>query len=313
MGPNYLALLRFHLAAGQHLAAQAKLETVMRDVRLQQTKVAQLERDSNTAHHKAVEIAAKAANLDGDMKQREARIEQLRVLQQTVTNNKEYQALIVDINTQKLDKGKIEDEALKQMEAASAQKKLADETKAKLEAEKSKLKDLLASVDVRAAQVKAEIASLEGPMNEAAASVPTRYMDAYKRTAKSFDDDTMVPIEKPNARVEDYLCTGCNTYLVVDIYNRIHTRDDIVQCPSCNRILYIPEDLPPEKALKKKVAPVVKKEKVPGATPKKRTKKSIGTDGLGAPRERTATDISGTVDANLESATEESPAEESPA
>lgn len=306
MGPNYLALLRFHQAAEQHRNAVTKLETVMRDVRIQQNKVAQLERDSNASHHKAIETAARAANLDGDVKSREARIEKLRQRQQGVTNNKEYQALIVDINTQKLDKGKIEEEALRQMELAESQKKLASDTQAKLESERVKLKEMLESVDARADEVKAEIARLDAPMNEAGALVPARFMDIYTRAARAFDDDPMVPIDKPNARTEEYLCTGCNTYLVVDVYNRIHTRDELVLCPSCSRILYIPEDLTPDKAIKKKAVPAVRKVKVAGATPKKRTRKSKD-DGLAAPRERTASDISGTVDAAIESATEEVP------
>ena len=38
---------------------------------------------------------------------------------------------------------------------------------------------------------------------------------------------------------------------VVDIYNKLHSRDDLIFCPSCHRILYIPDDLPPEVAIKK--------------------------------------------------------------
>jgi hypothetical protein len=37
--------------------------------------------------------------------------------------------------------------------------------------------------------------------------------------------------------------------LVTDVYNKLHSRDDLVFCISCGRILYIPEDLPPETAI----------------------------------------------------------------
>jgi len=40
--------------------------------------------------------------------------------------------------------------------------------------------------------------------------------------------------------------------LVADIYNKLHTRDDLVYCPNCQRILYIPDDLPPEMAVNKR-------------------------------------------------------------
>ena len=37
--------------------------------------------------------------------------------------------------------------------------------------------------------------------------------------------------------------------LVTDVYNKLHSRDELVFCPSCRRILYIPEDLPPQTAI----------------------------------------------------------------
>src|SRR5687768_5585157 len=43
--------------------------------------------------------------------------------------------------------------------------------------------------------------------------------------------------------------------LVTDVYNKLHTRDELVFCPSCRRILYIPDDLPPELAIKARPKP----------------------------------------------------------
>ena len=60
---------------------------------------------------------------------------------------------------------------------------------------------------------------------------------------------SVTPISKPNRRREEYICTACNRDLVVDIYNRLHSRDELVPCPTCHRLLYIPEDLPPEEAI----------------------------------------------------------------
>ncbi len=49
--------------------------------------------------------------------------------------------------------------------------------------------------------------------------------------------------------------------LVVDVYNRLHLRDDITFCPSCRRILYIPEDMTPEMAINPPTVKKPKKEK----------------------------------------------------
>ena len=62
----------------------------------------------------------------------------------------------------------------------------------------------------------------------------------------------MSAISRPKPKREEYVCTACNMDLVVDLYNRLHTRDEVVFCPSCRRMLYIPDDLPPEMAINKK-------------------------------------------------------------
>jgi hypothetical protein len=72
----------------------------------------------------------------------------------------------------------------------------------------------------------------------------------FDRMSERFDGEAMAAIAKPDRRREEYVCTACNMDLVVDVYNKLHARDELVFCPSCRRILYIPDDLPPEVAIK---------------------------------------------------------------
>ncbi len=61
----------------------------------------------------------------------------------------------------------------------------------------------------------------------------------------------MSALAKPDRRREEYACSACNMDLVTDVYNKLHTRDELVFCPSCRRMLYIPDDLPIELAVNK--------------------------------------------------------------
>jgi hypothetical protein len=67
--------------------------------------------------------------------------------------------------------------------------------------------------------------------------------------SERFDGEAMASIAKPDRRREEYACTACNMDLVANIYNKLHSRDELTFCPSCSRILFIPEDLPPELAI----------------------------------------------------------------
>jgi uncharacterized protein len=257
VGPTNIALVKFHQADLVYRAAMAKLDAVSKNVRLQENKVNYLRGEHDTALKKSAELEGKARDLENDLRSRESRIDQLRQAQTNATDNKVYQQLIIEINTQKLDKGKIEEQALAAMEIASKQRTVLSGLKTQVEAETAKLELMRAEIDAKVKELTAEAESVKGPRDELAAVIPAKMLDIYVRMADRLDGEAMAKIEKPRPKVEEYDCGGCNMSLVVDIYNRLHTRDDIVQCPSCGRLLYIPEDLPPEKAVNKKkpVAP----------------------------------------------------------
>ncbi len=292
MGPNYVATVKYHMAAQAFLGAEDKLKTATREVRAQQTRVDQLEKQIADAHHRAVELAAKAANLDGDVKAREARIEELRTRQANITNAREYQAVLVDISTQKVDKGKVEDDTIKAMDAAEKANAEVEDLRKKLEIDKARLQELLGNVDARVTLLKAEIESARAPMEEAAKILPARYLEAYERAARPHDGDALAPLEKPNNRIEEYICSGCNTYLVTDIYNRIHNGDELVLCPNCGRILYIPDDLPPERAIgKQKPEPKPKAKKAPAKKKKSGEPAAITGESAASSIESPATSV----------------------
>jgi hypothetical protein len=74
-------------------------------------------------------------------------------------------------------------------------------------------------------------------------------VDAFNRLADRYEGDALSALSRPDRRREEYLCTACNMELAIDIYNKLHSRDEIVFCPNCRRILYIPEELTPEAAI----------------------------------------------------------------
>ena len=59
----------------------------------------------------------------------------------------------------------------------------------------------------------------------------------------------MAGIDRPDRRKEEYLCTACNMDLVRDIYNKLKNRNEVVFCPNCQRILFIPEHFTAEHAI----------------------------------------------------------------
>jgi uncharacterized protein len=254
MGPTNVALVKLFQADQQLRAALERLDAAAKNVRVQERRVNDLAAKLKASQQQHKELSAKAANLDLDLRTRDAHIEKLRTQQQSAKNNKEYQAFLIEINTGKVDKGKVEDEAIRMMgEVEKAAAESAGLT-TQLEAERKRLTELAAQIDDTLKQLQSEVDALKPAREAAAAALPAKVLGEFNRLADRFDGEAVAALAKPDRRREEYLCTACNMDLVPDVYNKLHSRDELVFCPSCRRMLYIPEDLPPEAAINMKSA-----------------------------------------------------------
>jgi predicted nucleic acid-binding Zn-ribbon protein len=269
MGPTNVALVKLYQADLALREAQGRLESASKNVRIQERRVSDLNEKLRLAQQQLKEQQAKAGNLDLDIKSRDERIEKLRTQQANAKNNKEYQAFLVEINTEKVDKGKSEDELMKVMEAVEKEQASIKDLTAQLETEQAKLATMRSEIGDTVARLKAEVEALRPAREAAAAEVAPRARQEFDRLADRFEGEALSALSRPDPRREEYVCSACNMDLVVDVYNRLHTRDELVFCPSCRRMLYIPADLPPEQAVKQ-----VKEKKEPRATRAPREPKS---------------------------------------
>ena len=116
MGPTNVALVKLFQADQKLREAQGRLEATTKNVRIQERRVRDLTDRIHASQAKHKEGQAHAGNLDLDLKTRDAHIEKLRTQQQSAKTNKEYQAFLIEINTGKVDRNKVEEEAIKVME-----------------------------------------------------------------------------------------------------------------------------------------------------------------------------------------------------
>jgi predicted nucleic acid-binding Zn-ribbon protein len=242
MGPSNVALLKLFRADQALREARAKLDSVTRDVKAQEIKLNQLSSRHASAVAKHKDLQAKSANFELDLKMREEHLEKLRGRQAQAVNNKEYQALLVEINTAKVDRAKVEEQAIRLMEQMETAGLEVKNLTAQLDAENAKLAEMNAKVGDKAAAARAEVDSLTPARQEAASVIKPSVLVEFDRLGDRYDGEALAAIDKPNLREEEYLCTGCNVGLVPDVYNKLKTRDDIVTCNHCRRMLYIPDN-----------------------------------------------------------------------
>jgi uncharacterized protein len=277
MGPTNVALVKLYQADQKLREAQGRLDATTKNVRVQERRVKDLTDRIHATAASLKEKQVRGHNLDLDLKTRDAHIEKLRTQQQQAKNNKEYQAFLVEINTGKVDRNKVEEEAIAILAEAEKLQGELKEMNAQLEAEKSKLTTMQAEITDKTAALRAEIDSIKPEREAAASAVPKQARDAFDRLADRFEGEAMSALIKPDRRREEYACSACMMDLVRDVYNKLHTRDQLVFCPSCQRILYIPDELPPETAVHR---PKEKKDRAGKAPPAATNRQTSAVDVL---------------------------------
>src|SRR5687768_11046996 len=167
MGPTNVALVRLFRADNDLRAAQARLDEAGKNVRLQERRVHDLEAKLKDAQTRLKQQQSRAGQMDLDMRARDAHIEKLRTQQQTAKNNKEYQAFLIEINTAKVKRGKVEYEAMKLMAENEKGTQEVAALNTALEGERAKLTTVKAQLGETIAKHQAEVDALK-PARETA-------------------------------------------------------------------------------------------------------------------------------------------------
>jgi predicted nucleic acid-binding Zn-ribbon protein len=182
--------------------------------------------------------------LDKDIALYQGRLSKFRDQQGAVKTNREYQALGHEIETATKELGGVEEKVLERMMEADA---IAGEIKQaeavfagqrkEIEAERKELAD--------------EFATVEGSLKSAT--------EGRNGLIKDLDPRLIAVFEQVSQRrkgiavtmaTRDGLCSVCHVRLRPQVFQLVRQNDQIIQCDSCQRILYyIPPPPPTEQAI----------------------------------------------------------------
>ena len=171
---------------------------------------------------------------ENEAKTAQARIEKLQDQASQVKTNKEFTALRSEVASARLDMGKMEDEALKIMEAVDVQEKALVAAKEERAREQKKYDAERTKVEAAIDGLRAGKAELLAQRPALTKDVPSEPLTLYDRLAGARGGTAIVAIE------QDF-CTGCMERLTRNDVYAIQNASRIVHCKSCGRILYAPD------------------------------------------------------------------------
>ena len=148
-----------------------------------------------------------------------------------VKTNKEYQAMLKEIETAETSLGELESQIIilmEEMDELSAQVKQDQETLK--QAEKNYLDDekiieeKLSSVDAESDEWNRKRLALQK-------NIPEDLLALYEKIRKRNQGVGVIPVWKA-------VCSGCHMNIPPQLYNELQRSSDLLSCPSCHRIMY---------------------------------------------------------------------------
>lgn len=168
---------------------------------------------------------------ESELKAGQEKLRKARERLHEVKTNKEYQAMLTEIETIEKTNGKIEEEILLLYDRI-------DERKGALKTHEKEFEAVRATYETERRKIEAEMASLDGALQEQKARFDTLIGDLEPDLRRRYE---MIKVRRNGVAVvavRKGVCCGCNMNLPPQLYNELQRSDQIHCCPNCNRLLY---------------------------------------------------------------------------
>ena len=233
----------------QNLIRLQKIDSAAADAerRLADESARQQAFDARLEAARSLVAAAKAGLADNqnarravekDVAVHQGRLSKFRDQLMAVKTNQEYQAMQKEIEFAQAEVRALEDRILELMLSA-------DELTSQVKRAEAGLATEQKAVDADRRAMDAEFADLRGSLERLAADRATIVAALDRQTLAIYD----TIVKRRNgigvAEARDGICTICHVRLRPQVFNTVRRNDQILQCDSCNRILYfVPAPVP---------------------------------------------------------------------
>lgn len=180
---------------------------------------------------KVAQIAGQRDQLDRDMEDAGLKIKKSKNKLMMVSNSKEHQAMIREIdNLEKMNRNREEEKVALMEEIARQEETLADV--------KKEFADLHQEISLKKKQInqklqssKERLKALQGLRGEAEEVIPKPILSRYQFIRSRLSQPVVVAVGQG-------ICSGCNISIPPQTYNVLQKGEQILSCPNCHRIIF---------------------------------------------------------------------------
>lgn len=239
MGPVLNGLMKLQSVENRLRAANGKLTRCRRNVVIQENIVRTLQNALEAKKEEIQLTKVQSDRLELELKTRDEDVAKLRASLNTSKTNKEYSAILTQLNVTKADNSKIEAQVLELMKEIEVDEAEVKKIQEQIDQQKQQLEQTRKDAEVLAVKYQGEIAEIQKEWDVAAQALPKPALEIFKRVAETYDGEATSTIELQESRSDAYSCGGCFMGITIESVNLLMTKDDIIRCPNCTRILVL--------------------------------------------------------------------------
>jgi len=240
MGPVLHGLIKLQSVENRLRAVKTKLARCRRSVIFQENQLRTLQSGLEAKQEEIKLTRIQVDRLELELKSRDEHIEKLRGQLNLARTNKEYSALLTELNTAKADDSKLETQVLELMKNMETDEVACDEIKKQIEEQKAKLDEVRKETESKTVGFEKEIEEIQAEWDAAAQGIADKKSLAiFERVAETYDGEAMAEVEGLNDNAGSFSCGGCFMGIPAEVVNILSSHDEIVRCSNCTRILYL--------------------------------------------------------------------------
>jgi uncharacterized protein len=230
---DYEGLRTLHHLLRQKSDFEDQLARCPRIIQIARAKSVQLDKAVETSKANWQKCQKDADGKQMTLRQREQRIEQMRVRRNACDSNKEFQILSEQIDADLKANSVLEDEILELLDRSERLHQESHESREVAAKGKLNFEQVKQETEARARELTAKIAALVAEIRQREKLFPGDFLDAFRRRAESNGPDAL-------AETDGHSCGSCHSLLTTQILSELR-QSKAVACKSCGAIMYMIE------------------------------------------------------------------------
>ena len=235
MNENLRRLVRVQEIISSVDAVQERIAAIPVEVARLEKELLAAQKEIETERARVQELGKDRRRLEMELMGVETKITKYQTQLLDVKTNKEYQAMLHEIETCKSERAGLDEKILLEMEESEKRNAAVHALGEKLERRRRETTDGKSRLDNETRDLQARIAALETERRQMSGAIAPAVLEPFLKVAKQRKGLALVA-------VQDERCGGCHVRVMPKLIQMVRRATGLIACDSCKRYLYVPDD-----------------------------------------------------------------------